>query len=210
MQTQIHLDAAEFITAGTYNSADNTTAVSWPNYVSYGTNTTDIYWTYAVDADTGEMFRAKSRTGSDFVFHGNFAGKAIVIGLAIGAGIEFPIIYVRQTSGNKTTSDVTASLIVQRVHYYFQHVSNVDLYQVVPGPVSTSYKLIEFSDTNIAPINRYESDKPLGDSPVTLTIPYYQRNTNVSPLLLDNSPGPFSLTSITWEGDYTPMNHKRV
>ena len=44
----------------------------------------------------------------------------------------------------------------------------------------------------------------------TQTVPIYQRNTNFDVEILASHPGPASLHSMTWEGDYTPMNHKRV
>lgn len=207
LQTQIHLDAAQFLTAGAYNSTDNTTAVSWPNYIINGIFSR-IY-VYAVDANTGEIFKTKSRTGTDFTFHGNFAGNAIIIGYAIDAMIEFPTLYVNKQAGNKVTSDVTASLIIQRMHFHFEHVSSVLMYSLLPGSLPPGYRLDEFAK-DVTPLNRYESDKPLGDAFVKLTIPIYQRNTTVRQLLFSQGPGPFSLTSVTWEGDYTPMNHKRV
>jgi len=198
-QYDIHLDGAEFITAGTYNSTDNTTNVSWPNYLSYANNSnTDVHHVYAVDATTGEMFKAKSRNGSDYIFHGNFAGNAIIIGISVSAFAELPMFYVRKTSGNKTTSDVTASLIIQRIHYYFNHLGSIGIFSFSPGPTIPGYAIQEV-EKQMTPINRYVSDGPVVDSRVTVTVPVYQRNTNIEHLLSSDDPGPCSLTSITWE-----------
>ena len=209
-QYDIYLDGAEFITAGAYNSADNTTAVSWPNYLYYGNNSNlSVYGVYAVDAATGEMFKAKSRNGSDHIFHGNFAGNAIIIGISVLASADLPMIYVRKTSGNKTTSDVTASLIIQRIHYYFNHLGSIFFFDQTLGPTIPGYAIQDL-EKQMTPINRYNSDSPVVDQEVTVTVPVYQRNTNIKHNLFSGDPGPCSLTSITWEGDYTPMNHKRV
>ena len=107
---KVHLDCMEFVTAGSYNSTDNTTAVSWPNHVPH------IYSNlnpFAVDSSTGEVFIYKSNSGDNFVFHGNFAGNQIIIGYPMGSYLELPKIYVSKTAGNKTTTDVTASLTLQ-------------------------------------------------------------------------------------------------
>ena len=99
----------EFVTAGTYNSTDNTTTVSWPNHVAHAFTELNPF---AVDASTGEVFIYKSDSGNNFVFYGNFAGSSIIIGYPMLSFVELPMIYVSKTSGNKTTADVTASLTV--------------------------------------------------------------------------------------------------
>ena len=211
LATEIHLDAAEFLTAGTYNSNDNTTNVSWTNYIgaTLSDGSISIDHVFVVDPDTGERFPVKSSNGSNYVFHGNFAGKAIVIGRAIISHIQFPTFYVRTTSGKKTTSDITASLVIQRIHYHFEHLSSLSTFDIAPGPSGTPYNVVDI-EKQITPINRYKADDTIGDKNVTVTIPVYQRNTNLSCNLDSFDPGPFSLTSVTWEGNYTPMNHKRV
>ncbi len=211
LATEIHLDAAAFLTAGTYNSNDNTTNVSWPGYIGLidVNGSISIDTVFAVDPDTGERFTVKSSNGSNYVFHGNFAGKAIVIGHAVVSTIQFPTFYVRTTSGNKTTSDITASLVIQRIHYNFEHLSSLSTFDIVLGSPSSVGNVVSI-EKPMTPINRYEADNTLGDKNVTVTIPVYQRNTNLSCNLDSPDPGPFSLTSVTWEGDYTPMNHKRV
>jgi len=209
---QVHLDCMEFVTAGSYNSTDNTTTVSWTNrVVQHYTDPNP----FAIDASTGEIFIFKSYSGDDFVFHGNFAGNSIIIGYGILSFVDLPTIYVRQTSGNKTTSDVTASLVIQRIHYHFGQLSNISMAYLSSGTITPqgttgSGNSVYQQTLSLTPSNRYKSDHIMGESNVTMTSPIYQRNSNFDHLIFSNHPGPCTLHSITWEGDYTPKFHKRV
>ncbi|MAR51462.1 MAG: hypothetical protein CML42_10095 [Rhodobacteraceae bacterium] len=208
---KVHLDCMEFVTAGSYNSADNTTAVSWPNHVPH---IFDNLNPFAVDSSTGEVFIYKSNSGDNFVFHGNFAGNQIIIGYPMGSYLELPKIYVSKTAGNKTTTDVTASLTLQRIHYHFGQISEIEFLYTAPGtiaadaadPGSALYLQQMFSN----PSNLYKSDKIVAESDITLTQTIYQRNYNMNHFLFSYHPGPCTLHSLTWEGDYTPKFHKRV
>jgi len=204
---QIHLDSSEFIVAGSYSSTDNTTTISWPNRVGTGVPS-------AVDRSTGEVFKHKSVNGNDFVFHGNFAGQTVIIGWQFHFDVNLPKFYVRKTSGDKTTSDLTASLVIQRAKLHYGNVGQVD--------VSVELRAMGSSENgnyvpNVVhhvfdqtPMDWYQfSTGPFIDT-ATQTVPVYQRNSNFRLYLSSVHPGPASLHSLTWEGDYTPMNHKRV
>ncbi len=205
--TQIHLDSMEFLTAGSYNSADNTTTVSWPNR-TVNDITSGVY---AVDSDTGQTYSLKNNSGDDYVFHGNFAGKSIIIGNLINAAIELPTVYVKQKKGTTATSDVTASLVIQRIHFHFDIFSELSVTLVKDGGLPFGYQF-DSIDIDQTPSNSttFKSDLPQVDKNVTITIPVYQRNINFDPLISTTHPGPCALISMSWEGDYTPMNHKRV
>ena len=129
--------------------------------------------------------------------------------------VDLPTIYVRQTSGNKTTSDVTASLVIQRIHYHFGQLSNISMAYLSSGTITPqgttgSGNSVYQQTLSLTPSNRYKSDHIMGESNVTMTSPIYQRNSNFDHLIFSNHPGPCTLHSITWEGDYTPKFHKRV
>ena len=208
---KVHLDCMEFVAAGTYNSTDNTTTVSWPNHVAHAFEELNPF---AVDASTGEVFIYKSDSGNNFVFHGNFAGNSIIIGYPMLSFVELPRIYVSKTSGNKTSADVTASLTLQRIHYHFGQISEVSFAYISPGtitPTATdSGSDVYLQQMLLNPSNSYKSDKIAAVSDVTLTQSIYQRNFNIDHLLFSRHPGPCTLHSLTWEGDYTPKFHKRV
>ena len=194
---QIHLDSSEFITAGSYNSTDNTTTISWPNRVGTGTPA-------AVDRDTGTVYKYKSVNGNDFVFHGNFAGQTVIIGWLFDFNASIPKFFVRKTAGEKTTSDLTASLVIQRMHLHYGDVSQVD------AKVNLRDNQVVSNVLDQTPMDWYKSGKgPFVDN-YSYTVPIYQRNSNFRVDITSTHPGPASLHSLTWEGDYTPMNHKRV
>ena len=194
---QIHLDSSEFITAGSYNSTDNTTTISWPNRVGTGTPA-------AVDRDTGTVYKYKSVSGNNFVFHGNFAGQTVIMGWLFDFNASIPKFFVRKTAGEKTTSDLTASLVIQRMHLHYGDVSQVD------AKVNLRDNQVVSNVLDQTPMDWYKSGKgPFVDN-YSYTVPVYQRNSNFRVDITSTHPGPASLHSLTWEGDYTPMNHKRV
>ena len=194
---QIHLDSSEFITAGSYNSTDNTTTVSWPNRVGTGTPA-------AVDRTTGAVYKYKSVNGNDFVFHGNLAGDTVIIGWLFDFTASIPTFFVRKTAGEKTTSDLTASLVIQRMHLHYGDVSQVD------AKVNLRNNEVVSNVLDQTPMDWYRAGKgPFVDN-YSYTVPIYQRNSNFRVDVTSTHPGPASLHSLTWEGDYTPMNHKRV
>ena len=194
---QIHLDSSEFITAGSYNSTDNTTTISWPNRVGTGTPA-------VVDRDTGTVYKYKSVSGNDFVFHGNFGGETVIIGWLFDFNASIPKFFVRKTAGEKTTSDLTASLVIQRMHLHYGDVSQVD------AKVNLRDNQVVSNVLDQTPMDWYKSGKgPFVDN-YSYTVPVYQRNSNFRVDITSTHPGPASLHSLTWEGDYTSMNHKRV
>ena len=194
---QIHLDSSQFITAGSYNSTDNTTTISWPNRVGTGTPA-------VVDRDTGAVYKYKSVNGNDFVFHGNFAGEVVIIGWLFEFKASIPKFYVRKTAGDKTTSDLTASLVIQRIHLHYGDVSQIN------AKVNLRNNQVVSNVLDQTIMNWYKAGKgPFVDN-YSYTVPIYQRNSNFRVDVTSTHPGPASLHSLTWEGDYTPMNHKRV
>ena len=59
-----------------------------------------------------------------------------------------------------------------------------------------------------------DDEYEVGDAPYLLdeikTIPVYEKNTNVEVTLKSEHPSPATLRSLTWEGDYSPRNYRRV
>lgn len=194
---QIHLDSSQFVLSGAYDSVTNTTRINWPDRVGVGQPA-------VVDKDTGEVFRFKEADGADLVFHGNFGAETVLIGWIIYFDVALPKFYVRKNAGEKTTSDLTASLVIQRVHLHFGDVAHVNAKvnlrnnEMVPN---------KFTQT---PMDWYKAGKGPFVDEYSYTVPIYQRNSNFRVNVTSFHPGPSTLHSLTWEGDYTPMNHKRV
>lgn len=196
-QYSIHLDSSVPLTAGSYDGTYTTVSHSFT-----GTGTK----LGAVNLSTGEVFieDETQRSGSTYKFNGNFAGDAVVVGWLFELNVKLPRIYVKQKAGDITTSDVTASLTIQRVHLRFGPVGqiHVRLKRLGKTYIETTYEstLMDF----------YDADEATFVAEKTQTVPVYERNKNCHLVLKSHHPGPAQFISMTWEGDYTPMHHKRV
>ena len=111
---------------------------------------------------------------------------------------------MKTKAADKTTADVTASLTIQRANLRFGSVGQIDVTLKRRGKpdYSVSY------DSSLA--DWYGEDEPPVITERTVQVPVYERNHNVNITVKSTHPGPASFHSMTWEGDYTPMYHKRV
>ena len=193
----VHLDSSVSITAGSYDGTYTTVSHT---FVGTGTKLG------AVNLSTGEVFieDETQRSGSTYKFNGNFAGDTVVVGWLFELNIKLPRIYVKQKAGEITTSDITASLTIQRVHLRFGPVGqiHVRLKRLGKTHIETTYES--------TPMDFYDADEATFLPEKTQTVPVYERNKNCNLVLKSLHPGPAQFISMTWEGDYTPMHHKRV
>jgi len=193
----VHLDSSVSLTAGSYDGTYTTVSHSFT-----GTGTK----LGAVNLSTGEVFMEDEtqRSGSTYKFHGDFGGDTVVVGWLFELNVKLPRIYVKQKAGEITTSDVTASLTIQRVHLRFGSVGqiHVRLKRLGKDHIETTYES--------TPMDYYDADEATFVPEKTQTVPVYERNKNCNLVLKSYHPGPAQFISMTWEGDYTPMHHKRV
>lgn len=193
----VHLDSSVSLTAGSYDGTYTTVSHSFT-----GTGTK----LGAVNLSTGEVFMEDEtqRSGTTYKFNGDFAGDTVVVGWLFELNVKLPRIYVKQKAGELTTSDVTASLTIQRVHLRFGPVGqiHVRLKRLGKDHIETTYES--------TPMDYYDADEATFVAEKTQTVPVYERNKNCNLVLKSLHPGPAQFISMTWEGDYTPMHHKRV
>ena len=193
----VHLDSSVSLTAGSYDGTYTTVSHSFT-----GTGTQ----LGAVNLSTGEVFMEDEtqRSGTNYKFNGDFAGDTVVVGWLYELNVKLPRIYVKQKAGEITTSDVTASLTIQRVHLRFGPVGqiHVKLKRLGKDHIETTYES--------TPMDYYDADEATFVPEKTQTVPVYERNKNCNLVLKSYHPGPAQFISMTWEGDYTPMHHKRV
>lgn len=193
----VHLDSSVSLTAGSYDG-------------TYTTVTHDFVGTKlrlgAVNLTTGEVFieDETQRNGNTYKFYGDFGGDTVVVGWLFEMNVKLPRIYVKQKAGEITTSDITASLTIQRVHLRFGPVGqiHVRLKRLGKDHIETTYES--------TPMDYYDADEATFVPEKTQTVPVYERNKNCHIVLKSFHPGPAQFISMTWEGDYTPMHHKRV
>ena len=193
----VHLDSSKSVTAGSYDGTHTTVSTSFVGTESQ---------LAAVNLSTGEVFIEDEslRSGSTYKFLGDFGGDTVVVGWLFAFNVQFPQIYIKKKAGEVTVSDTTASLTIQRVHLGFGPVGqiHVRLKRLGKPYVESFYQS--------TPADRYEADEQPFMPVKTQTIPVYERNNNCNLVLKSFHPGPAQFLSMTWEGDYTPMHHKRV
>lgn len=193
----IHLDSSVSLTAGSYDGTYTTVSHTFVG------NKTKLG---AVNLSTGEVFieDETQRSGNTYKFNGDFGGDTVVVGWLFELNVKLPRIYVKQKAGEITTSDVTASLTIQRVHLRFGPVGqiHVRLKRLGKTHIETTYES--------TPMDAYDADEATFVPEKTQTVPVYERNKNCNLVLKSYHPGPAQFISMTWEGDYTPMHHKRV
>jgi hypothetical protein len=196
---RVHLDSSKSLAAGSYDGTH--TEVSFTSAGS-GADTSLA----AVNLTTGEVFieDTTQRNAPSYKFLGDFGGDTVVVGWMYEMKVDLPRIFVKKKAGEQTTSDITASLTIQRVNMRFGPVGqiDVDLKRLGKSTVTTQY--------DATPMDHYDADEATFVSEKTQQVPVYERNKNCNITLKSFHPGPASFHSMTWEGDYTPMHHQRV
>ena len=193
---EAYLDSFDTISSGTYDSSTGLTTFNW-----FGTGSGTVA---VVDSTNGDTWIAKSSDGTTHTFSADLSGQTLFIGYLFEMKVDLPKIYVKTKAAEKTTSDVTAALSLQRANLRFGDVGQVSAVLKRRGKpdYTVSY------DSTAA--DWYTEDEIPAISEKTIQVPIYERNHNVNISLKSNHPGPASFHSMTWEGDYTPMYHKRV
>ncbi len=195
----IHLDAHKTVSVASnaYDGTHTTITTTFAGTVSQ---------LAAVNTNTGEVFMEDTalRNGNTYKFLGDFSGDSVVMGILFDFEATIPRIYVKKKSGEFTTSDVTASLTIQRLRFSFGPVGQIDI----------NIKRVGKPDMNIqyesTPMDFYDADELPFVNEKIQNVPVYERNKNCLITLSSTHPGPAQLFSMTWEGDFTPMHHKRV
>ncbi len=196
---KFHLDSSEVKTAG---ASDGTfTTVSWPTAV---TNSTPPPTAAAVNTTTGDVYIQDSVSGDDYKFRGNFAGQSVVIGFLFDMQVDLPKLFVKQEAEGKVIPDVSASLTIQRLKLRFGEVGSFDISVKRLGKDTFTQNFSSIRS------DFYKAGKAPFAEEVTKDIPIYERNKNFDLTLTSTHPGPATLYSLTWEGDYSAMYHKRV
>ena len=204
---QIHLDNHTTISGGSYSSATNLTtfsSVSWmPNV------TTPNYSLALIDIDTnaariGRYALPTTTSTTSFTVPGNWSGATLTIGYLYEYLVEFPRIYPKKISGEKSFADVNSSLIIHRLKLHF---GKIGLYETTLTRLGKD-DYTEVYESSL--LDEYEaSDAPYLEEFIK-TIPVYEKNKNVEIKLKSSHPAPATLRAMAWEGDYSPLFYKRA
>ena len=149
-------------------------------------------------------------SGTWCVLDGDWTDTRLMIGYEYEYLVELPTIYPQQTQANVTKSDISGNLIVHRVNL---SLGQNGVYETTLKRRGHSEDYTELYEAR--PEDEYLADDVALDTEYKRTVPIYDRNTNFSPnpygiFIKSNHPSPCTLISMSWEGDYTDKNYKRV
>ncbi len=127
----------------------------------------------------------------------------VIVGFKYTYDIILPKTYFK-LNPEGTLSDYTASLTIQRMKFS-TGLSGVVSFKLKPKGAAEWNDVHPTIDANFYLAN----DVPLADQSV-MTVPIHQRNDNFTLRAYSDSPFPVSLTSMMWEGYYSPRFYRRA
>ena len=118
--------------------------------------------------------------------------------------VHFPHFYLTQVQGKQAKADVNSSLIIHRIKLNFgkSGLYTTTLYRKDKADYSETYESSISDEYSV-------SDAPYLPEQVQ-TVPVYEKTDNVEVILKSSHPAPATLNALTWEGDYSQRNYKRV
>ena len=204
----IHLDNWTTVTNGSYNATTKvTTFANQSDWIDDVTSPNGAL--VLVDIDTGatrvgRYAQCTVTNTDDFTVPGDWSTGTFYIGYLYEYLVHFPTFYLNQTQGQQSKSDVNSSLVVHRIKLNF---GKSGLYETTLQRTGKA----DYSETyESAALDEYlVSDAPYLPEHIQ-TVPVYESNNNVKVLLKSSHPAPATLHALSWEGDYSPRNYRRV
>jgi hypothetical protein len=205
----IHLDNWTTVGSGVYNSGTGLTTFTnqsdWIDQVTSPNGTLVLVDTNEASTRVGRYATCTVINGDDFTVPGDWSTGTFYIGYLYEYSVHFPTIYFTQTQGQQFKADVNSSLVIHRIKLNF---GRSGLYATTLQRVSPKTNYTQEYES--AALDEYNvSDAPYVPEDIQ-TVPVYEKNTNVEVLLKSSHPAPATLFALSWEGDYSPKNYKRV
>ena len=226
---RVHLDNSTSVasTSLTYDAANDRTVFNLPTGFN---NSTGQLAVYLIPSSTDLTFQGRSENVSTFVesgvtkvsLPGNWKtydpqyipdgstsddvtpANNVILGYQFDMELEFPTIYYGQQDGEAWRSLLNGSLVIHRVKLNFG----------ANGLYTTTIDRIgkpSYSETWEPTISdQYSANRVQINEQSTQTVPTYEKNKNLTLKLKSTHPTPATLYSMTWEGDYSNQNYKRV
>ena len=204
----IHLDNWTTVGNGSYNATTKlTTFANQSDWIDQVTSPNGAL--VLVDIDTGatrvgRYAQCTVTNTDDFTVPGDWSTGTFYIGYLYEYSVAFPTLYMTKTEGQRAISDVNSSLVVHRIKFNFgkSGLYTTTLQRTGKDDYSETYESANLDEYLV-------SDAPYLPEHVQ-TIPVYESNKNVNILLKSSHPAPATLHALSWEGDYSPRNYKRV
>ena len=204
----IHLDNWTTVGNGSYNATTKlTTFANQSDWIDQVTSPNGAL--VLVDIDTGatrvgRYAQCTVTNTDDFTVPGDWSTGTFYIGYLYEYSVAFPTLYMTKTEGQRAISDVNSSLVVHRIKFNFgkSGLYTTTLQRTGKDDYSETYESANLDEYLV-------SDAPYLPEHVQ-TIPVYESNKNVNILLKSSHPAPATLHAMSWEGDYSPRNYRRV
>lgn len=189
-----------YVTAS--NTAPSVTHTWQPASNSPNLDNYDGY-TNVVAIVNGEIKKPTSIVGNVMTFD-TALGGSITFGIPFQFKVALPQVYVTKSSNNQLVADLTASLTIQRMQLRFGNIGqfSVGLKRIGKSDYTKEYNQTVLNDYRV-------NDAPI-DKVLTIAVPVYERNTNCNVSITSTHPAPLNFRSMSWEGDYSSMYHRRV
>ena len=227
---RIHLDNSTTVASSSLSAYDATNDRTVFNLPTGFNNSSGQLAVYVVPSSTDLTFQGRTENVSTFVesgvtkvsLPGNWKtydpqfvedgntsddvtpANNIILGYQFDMEIEFPTIYYGQQHGDGWRSLLNGSLVVHRIKFNF---GANGLYTTTLDRLGKpSYS--ETWEPTIA--DQYSANTVQINETITQTVPTYEKNKNLTLKIKSTHPTPATLYSMTWEGDYTNQNYKRV
>ena len=146
--------------------------------------------------------------GTSFKVSGDWSNKTIYVGFHYFISLSFPVFYYTQQQGESIKRDYEDYLVIHRLKVNTSEASSCTSHLVF------SNSGLRITDHSSLKSNSYLAGRLDGVNHASITIPIYQKNNNfqfsLSQERLKNQVGPFNLQSVSWEGDYSPKNYRRL
>lgn len=189
-----------------YTTASNTTSStthSWQPALSSPDLSGYEGYQNVVAISNGQIKKPTSIVGNVMTFD-TAIGGSITFGIPFEFKAGLPQIFLTKQSGEQQVADVTASLTIQRLKLRF---GNIGQFSIALKRIGKQDYTKEYNQTVL---NDYRVNDAPVDKVLTIAIPVYERNTNCNVTITSTHPAPLNFRSMTWEGDYSPMHHRRV
>jgi hypothetical protein len=226
---RIHLDNAATIASSslTYEAANNRTVFNLPTGFNNSSGQLSVY---VVPSSTDLTFQGRSENVSTYVesgvtkvsLPGNWKtydpqyvddgntgddvtpANNIILGYQFDMEVKFPTIYFGQQAGDSWRNLTNGSLVVHRIKLNF---GANGLYSTIIDRIGKP----QYTETWEPTISdQYGANRVQINEEATQVVPTYEKNRNLTLTLKSTHPTPATLYSMTWEGDYTNQNYKRV
>lgn len=205
----IHLDNWTTVTNGSYNASTKITTFAnqsdWIDQVTSPNGDLVLVDTNTNATRVGRYAECTVTNTDDFTVPGDWSTGTFYIGYLYEYLVHFPTFYLTQSQGGQSRSDVNSSLILHRIKLNFgkSGLYTTTLQRTAPKPnYSETYEAAALDEYNV-------SDAPYVPENIQ-TVPVYEKNTNVEVQLKSSHPAPATLHAVSFEGDYTPKNYRRV